>query len=297
VFTSTVADLVVAVDGAASSDADGTVASYAWNFGDGGTGSGMTASHTYATPGTYTVSLTVTDDDGATATTTRAITVTAAPSGASSVAADAFERSVGSGWGNADRGGAWTVGGTGTGASVTGGAGQLVAGAGRNMSALLGAVSQTDVAIQAALTLPEQATGGGTYVSVATRRVGTTDYRLLLRFRTDGQAEVMLARHVDGVETILAGTTLPGGYTPGRSLTVRFETEGSGTTTLRAKVWATGSAEPATWLVTTTDATAALQRPGAVFIYQYVSGSASAPSTVRVDDLWVGSAGTRPDAP
>ena len=41
--------------------------SYSWNFGDGGTAGGRVAAHTYLSSGTYTVSLTVTDDDGATA--------------------------------------------------------------------------------------------------------------------------------------------------------------------------------------------------------------------------------------
>ncbi|PRY49342.1 PKD domain-containing protein [Geodermatophilus tzadiensis] len=284
-----VSDLTATVNGTSSADVDGTVAGYAWEFGDGVTGTGPTASHTYAAAGTYTVRLTVTDDDGATGTTTRVVTVTQAPAGAGSVASDSFERSVVSGWGSADRGGAWTVGGT---TAVTGGAGQLTAAAGRNASALLGGVSRSDVAVQAALTLPQTATGGGTYLSVATRRVGTTDYRVLLRYRGDGQAEVMLARHVDGVETVLTGTVLPGGYTPGTSLTVRFETEGTGTTTLRTKVWATGTAEPAAWLLTRTDATAALQRPGALYLYEYVSGSATRTSAVRVDDLRAEPAGT-----
>jgi len=48
-----------------SNDPDGSITSYIWNFGDGGTGSGITAYNTYASPGTYTVQLTVTDNDGA----------------------------------------------------------------------------------------------------------------------------------------------------------------------------------------------------------------------------------------
>lgn len=55
---------VVAFDGRGSFDQDGTIASSTWSFGDGGSGSGLTASHTYSTAGTYTAKLTVIDDDG-----------------------------------------------------------------------------------------------------------------------------------------------------------------------------------------------------------------------------------------
>ncbi|HSV40648.1 MAG TPA: PKD domain-containing protein [Nocardioidaceae bacterium] len=65
-FTSSVDEVTVDVDGSASTDPDGSIASYAWNFGDGATASGPTATHTYADGGTYTVTLTVTDNDGAT---------------------------------------------------------------------------------------------------------------------------------------------------------------------------------------------------------------------------------------
>ena len=54
------------MSGEGSTDPDGTVESYAWDFGDGDTDVGVAPPHTYAAAGTYTVSLTVTDDDGAT---------------------------------------------------------------------------------------------------------------------------------------------------------------------------------------------------------------------------------------
>lgn len=56
--------LPVSVDASASSDPDGNINSYAWNFGDGRAGSGKTANHTYALGGSYTITLTVTDDTG-----------------------------------------------------------------------------------------------------------------------------------------------------------------------------------------------------------------------------------------
>jgi parallel beta-helix repeat protein len=52
--------------GSASYDVDGTIVSYAWDFGDGNNGSGIDVSHSYATAGTYTLTLTVTDNGGLT---------------------------------------------------------------------------------------------------------------------------------------------------------------------------------------------------------------------------------------
>jgi PKD repeat protein len=58
-----------------SSDPDGTIVSYAWNFGDGGTANGANVSHTYNAVGSYNVVLTVVDDDGLSDTSTYTVLI------------------------------------------------------------------------------------------------------------------------------------------------------------------------------------------------------------------------------
>ena len=62
-------------NGSGSSDSDGAIVSYSWTFGDGGSASGAVVSHMYTSPGSFTATLTVTDNSGASASATAAITV------------------------------------------------------------------------------------------------------------------------------------------------------------------------------------------------------------------------------
>ena len=66
---------VVSFDASTTTDSDGTIATYAWDFGDGSSANGVTSTHTYTSAGSFNIVLTVTDNDGATDTATSSITV------------------------------------------------------------------------------------------------------------------------------------------------------------------------------------------------------------------------------
>jgi PKD repeat protein len=78
-ISSSCAALTCSFDGSGSTDSDGSVASYAWTFGDGQTSAEAAPSHTYAAAGDYPVTLTVTDDAGAANTASATVTVASAP--------------------------------------------------------------------------------------------------------------------------------------------------------------------------------------------------------------------------
>jgi PKD repeat protein len=70
---------LVSFDASGSSDPDGQVTTYSWDFGDGNFGSGASPTWTYGTPGSYIVKLTVTDNSGTTNTISHTVTVTDLP--------------------------------------------------------------------------------------------------------------------------------------------------------------------------------------------------------------------------
>ncbi|MBF4630518.1 PKD domain-containing protein [Clavibacter michiganensis subsp. phaseoli] len=295
-FTSTAKDLTASFDASTSTDADGTVASYAWAFGDGTTGTGRTTTHVYAAAGTYTVSLTVTDDKGlASAKRDGTVTVTApvvTPVPAAGVLAkDAFERTAANGWGTAETGGAWTVtSGSASIVSVKDGAGQVASGIGSTRTLTLGDVSTVDSDIAFAFSLDKLPTGGGDYTRVISRQVGSASYQTQVWVRSTGQVTILQSEN----GTALRTTVVPGlTYTAGQQLQVRVRTTGTSPTTLEAKVWPAGQPEPTAWTATATGTAAALQAAGGIGIQTYLSGTAAAAVTTRIDDLLVTDAKAR----
>jgi hypothetical protein len=283
-FTPTCTWLDCTFDSSASTDTDGTVASYAWDFGDGKTGTGPSPAHSYALAGDYTVKLTVTDNQGDTGYVIHSLSVQS-----KALARDAFARTISGGFGTADLGGAWTTTGTAANLSVDGSAAKaalptLSAGPG----AYLNGISTTDADVSVALSADKVGTGNGVYVWVAARRTsGAGEYRVRVRLRPSGVVSLQLSRTDSantetaiGTEQTIAGLT----YAAGTVLHVRVQAVGTSPTALQAKVW-TGATEPG-WQVTGSDSTAGLQVAGSVGVRTYLSGSTTnAPITVTLDDF------------
>ncbi len=280
-FTSTCTLLSCSFDGGSSSDTDGTVAGYAWSFGDGATGTGATASHAFAAAGTYTVTLTVTDDDGAVGTLSQAVTVTGPQP--TTIAQDDFQRTVASGWGTAPTGGAWTVTG-GTGLQVTGGTGRISLTAGATRVASLNAVSATSTDITVDFALDKVPTGGGTYIGVIPRQVGTANYLAQAWVKSTGAASVVVQQGTTG----LANVTLNGfTYTAGTVMKFRVQAVGTSPTVIRTKVWPASQQQPTAWNTTNNDSTAALQSAGSIALRAYQSSSATSTLVAQFDNLVV----------
>jgi PKD repeat protein len=282
----TCAALACTFDGSGSTDPDGTISGYAWDFGDGASSTQAQPNHTYASSGTYTVGLTVTDDDGATASTSRTVTVT--DGAAQPLAADAFSRSVNGGWGTADVGGAWSMTWSSR-AAVSGGVGRiLMPNAGSGSMAALSGLSSTSTDMRLSFTFDKDQTSTE-YLTLYGRDVpGAGRYQAAFRLRTAGRVQVSLDRVTGSTTTSIAPAIQVSGLTQnaGDVLDVRFQVTGTSPSQLRVKVWKHGTAEPSSWTLTASDSTSSLQAAGGIAIETYLSGgTTNAPMTLSVDDL------------
>ena len=260
-FSSETDDLRLTVDGSGSSDAEGPVASYAWDFGDGSVADGVTASHEYAEAGTYEVSLTVTDSEGATDTVTQSVTVEAAPEEPADevvVAEDDFDRSESNGWGSAEEGGAWSVTGGSAAFSVEDGVGKVALAPSHSRDVQLADVDALSTTTEVTFSSSEAMSGGASSLSVFARTVGDQSYSGRVRFEPDGRLRLYLIRGQEGLSSVL----LPGEYVPGEKLSLKLSVQGASPTTLALKVWRADETEPAGWQLETTDSTPALQVSG-----------------------------------
>ena len=228
-FTATPTNLVATFDATASSDTDGTITGYAWDFGDSTTGTGSKPTHTYASAGSYPVKLTVTDDQGATNSLTKTVTVTAPPE--TPIAADDFGRTVASGWGAADVGGSWTTS-SASNFAVSNGTGSLtMKTAGSGPAIYLNSASANDADLQFTFAPDKAATGGGYYLTAVGRRVANIgEYRAKVHVLAGGSVRVALTfSSSTNVESTMVAEALVPNLTVnvGDVVQVRFQASGT----------------------------------------------------------------------
>lgn len=205
-------------------------------------GAGLSGS---ALTGTTNVSPTISYDDFALYTPRFA-------AGISPAVRDIFDRTVSGGWGTADVGGTWTTsGGTGTDYSVGSGIGvHTLASVNVSRRSLLPAPA-ADFDLYCDIATDQLATGSSLTGGIIARAVdGDNLYTARLQFSSTQTITLSLRKRVTATETELA--TLALGLTHVATTFYRIRFQGAGST-LRAKAWQAGAAEPGPWQVTATD--------------------------------------------
>ena len=140
-----------------------------------------------------------------------------------------------------------------------------------------------DVRITADFALDQAPSTGTAYFGVLARSTSDGDYRVRVWLRDNGQVWLVLQHGRD----VLRSYQVPGmTRSAGDAFTLAVEVRGTTTTTMSASIWRAGTAEPAAWQVTTTDAAGA-NSTGAVGLHANRSGSATTTGLFTVDAVRV----------
>ncbi|MFF2774864.1 hypothetical protein ACFVU3_08135 [Streptomyces sp. NPDC058052] len=197
--------------------------------------------------------------------------------------ADAFARTVASGWGTADSGGTWAqVGGSAADYAVSSGS------ASHTLTSVNVSRQSTltspypDIDLSATVSVSAAATGASIFGGLIFRASGPNDlYFARAEFTTSGALVLALRERAAAVESTLATVTLPYTYTAGAVFRLRVQATG---TTLRARLWPVADIEPGIWHVTATDAT--LTAAGSVGCRSILAtGNTNVSPVVRYDDV------------
>ena len=203
----------------------------------------------------------------------------------SAIAQDTFTRTVTNSWGTADVGGPWTVvAGAAANFDVDGARGTVATpGGSQQQVAHLGQVSVRDVDLRVALTFPDAPTASGNFFGyLLLRRQANGSYYRVGLYVTPG-GKVFIRGQTDAGANLFPDVDTGLSFAAGDTFLLRVQAEGASPTTIRARAWEQGTAEPASWQATATDSTAGLQQAGSVGI-RTVNLSSTA-TTLRFDDL------------
>lgn len=199
---------------------------------------------------------------------------------------DAMQRSVGSGWGAADTGGAYAIVPAKAG-SVNGSAATLSSpGTGRTARALLSGTAVKNATSEIEMTFTKRPGAGSVaYASHLVRATGESGYAARLVVNPDGKTSVQVARSAGLTFTTLASVRAPITIDAGKPVIVKVDVSGDDAVTVQAKVWTKGEAEPGEWQVSAKDdSDKRVRAGGSAGVLLYAQG-AGAVVPVNFDNL------------
>jgi len=216
------------------------------------------------------------------------IEVTSGGGGGTSVASDTFTRTLTGAWGTADVGGAWSVlAGSASNFAVNGSKGTIATPT-KSVQQLahLGTASVRDVDYRVDTTFPTAVTAKGSkglFSSLVLRHQQASGAHYRVGLYLTGTGKVFIRGQTSTGTNVFADADTSLTFTPGDTFVLRVQAEGANPTTIRAKAWKAGAAEPSAWMVTATDTTAALQSAGTLGIRTL--NSSSTVTTLSFDNL------------
>lgn len=182
------------------------------------------------------------------------------------IVCDTYNRTVTNGWGSSDVGGSWSIDGTASNWSVSPGEGTISVAPGGEQRAGLSSVSVQNADIMTKLVLPMGSQSGSSDAYVLGRFTdgSTPSYYRVGLVQYPGASTIWIrAQRADGsYVTPDLNTGIPA--SPGATVFLRVEFQGTNPTSIRARAWADGTPEPSMWTLDTTDSTPNLQVPGEV---------------------------------
>lgn len=225
---------------------------------------------------------------------TTAATAVVIPSLTTSVVtdADAFARTTSNGWGSADSGGAWSLGGLPpSDFSVAAGVARIqIPQAGASPTAFLYGVATRNTVSLVDFTFATAFVGTGHgYLYLAARHTARSQYRLRAKILSTGAIQLSLMKMVGRTDTVILTRISRASFSAGHFLRMRLEVTGTSSVNLAGKIWNVGSSEPTVPEVRATDATDPLVGAGSMGLAAYVPpNAAKMPISVSFANVRVG---------
>lgn len=212
-------------------------------------------------------------------------------SGPDTIASDSFARTLNNAWGNADKGGPYSIVGDTANFSVQNSTGSINVPASGQRAAFLASTRTTEANARVRFKTDQLAAGGAQFAALTARRTANGDsYLARLRLVPDGSVQVEVAKQLAGKLTRIGTRSRVPNVThrAGEYIHLRMLVVGKNPTTIRVRAWADGQAEPGNWQVQVQDTTATLQQAGSMGVQVSVARKVTnGPFRFNFDDLQV----------